>query len=581
MRKGADYAGLSKSLGADPLLVRIMRNRGLTTEEEMRTYLYGTAEDLHDPHLMKDAEKAAGILLGKIRDGRQIRVIGDYDIDGVMATYILLRALERCGASADYAIPDRIADGYGLNPHLIAQAAEDGIDTILTCDNGIAAFEAIALAKEQGMTVIVTDHHQVPYTEEDGIRREKRSAADAVVNPHQAEDSYPYKELCGAAVAYKLVRILYEKAGIRPEEADVFLEQAGFATIGDVMDLTGENRILAKLGLEALNHTENIGMRALIAQNDLNETQIKAWHVGFRLGPCLNAGGRLQTADLSLQLLLSKTMEEAVPAAIQVTALNEQRKSMTELAVAEAEQQIRENGYEKDCVLVIFLPDCHESLAGIVAGRIRERYHRPVLVIARGKESAKGSGRSIEAYSMFEELSGCGELFLKYGGHPMAAGFSLKEENIDELRRRLNAQTRLTQEDLRPVIRIDADMPANYVTEALIRQMDLLEPFGKANEKPVFACRQMRIRSLRVFGKHRNVCRLDLEDGQKIRTEGVYFGDPEELYGVIAEKYGERTADAYRNHRVTEPAALHICYYPDLNEYNGSSRIQLVIRSVS
>lgn len=580
LRKGADYQGLSAQLKVDPLLVRIMVNRGLTTAEEMRRYLYGTKEDLHDPHLLKDADVAAGILAEKIRAGKKIRVIGDYDIDGIMATYILQTALSRCGAAVDHAIPDRIKDGYGLNCNLIEAAAEAGVDTILTCDNGIAAFEAVSLAKSLGMTVVITDHHQVPFDEVDGKRIEKKSEADAVVNPHQEEDIYPFPDLCGAAVAWKLVQLLYEQMEIPAEEADTFIEQAGFATIGDVMDLTGENRILAKLGLASLSQTKNIGMRALIAQNELTGVSMSAYHVGFRLGPCLNAGGRLDSAELSLKLLLSKDEREAVPIAIHVTQLNEQRKTMTEQAVVQAREQIEEKGYEKDPVLVIFLPDCHESLAGIVAGRIREAYYRPVLVITRGESCAKGSGRSIEAYSMYEELAKCADLFLKFGGHPMAAGFSLAEENIDRLRADLNRLSELTNEDLQPKVSIDADMPISYPDFSLIEQLQMLEPFGKANEKPLFAQRNLKVSAMRVFGKNHNVCRLDLIDASGARGNGIYFGDPAVLYGLIGEKYGPDARRQYEQGRITDPVSLHICYYPDINEYNGNRSIQYIIRHV-
>lgn len=580
-RKGADYEGLAKSLGVDPVIVRILVNRGMKTEEEMQTYLYGGKEALYDPHLLKDIDLAASIIRDKIDAGKKIRVIGDYDIDGVMASYILLQGFARCGAQADAAIPDRIKDGYGINETLILQASEDGVDTIVTCDNGISAIEPIALAKQMGMTVVVTDHHEVPFDVVDGKKVEKKTAADAVVNPKQEEDHYPFSGLCGGAVAMKLIQVLYEQCGIPVSEADVFYQYAGFATIGDVMDLQGENRILAKLGLEALNHTDNLGLRALIAQNDLEDAELKAYHVGFRIGPCLNASGRLETAQLSLKLLQSTETKDAVPMAIEITNLNLQRKEMTEAAVLQAVRTIEENGYDTQRVLVVYLPDCHESLAGIVAGRLRERYHRPSLVITQGESGAKGSGRSIEQYSMFEELNRHGDLFTKYGGHPMAAGFSLAEENIDLLRAALNESCALSDADLIPKVKIDVDMPMSYASRGLIKQLSLLEPFGKANEKPVFAQRNVEILSCRVIGKNKNVLRLRLRPAAGYEVDAVYFGDPENLFSAIEEKYDKITADAMRQGRVAGDVSLHFCYYPELNTWRGETKLQMQIISVS
>ncbi|MBE6009810.1 MAG: single-stranded-DNA-specific exonuclease RecJ [Lachnospiraceae bacterium] len=580
-RKGADYEGLANALGVDPVIVRILVNRGMKTEEEMRTYLYGGKEALHDPHLLKDIDLASEIISEKISAGKKIRIIGDYDIDGVMGSYILLQGFARCGAVTDAAIPDRIKDGYGINEALILQAKEDAVDTIVTCDNGISAIEPIALAKSLGMTVVVTDHHEVPFDVVDGQRMERKPGADAIVNPKQEEDHYPFPGLCGGAVAMKLIQVLYEKCGIPASEAEEFYQYAGFATIGDVMDLQGENRLLAKLGLEALNHTENLGLRALIAQNDLEDAELKAYHVGFRIGPCLNASGRLETAQLSLKLLQSSETKDAVPMAIEVTNLNLQRKEMTEAAVLQAIRSIEENGYGTQRVLVVYLPDCHESLAGIVAGRLRERYHRPSLVITQGEAGAKGSGRSIEQYSMFEELNRHGELFTKYGGHPMAAGFSLPEENISLLRTALNESCSLTEADLIPKVRIDVDMPMSYVSTALIDQLSMLEPFGKANEKPVFAQRNVEIRSCRIIGKNRNVLRMTLRPAPGYEVEAIYFGDPEDLFSAIEEKYDKITADAMRQGRYRDGVKLHFCYYPELNTWRGETKLQMQIISVS
>ena len=476
--KKADFQGIGQRFGIDPVVARVIRNRELTEDAQIEKYLYGTKEDLYDPHLLKDVQLGADLIRQKIKEKKAIRIIGDYDIDGVQSTYILLKALRRCGAKVDVVIPDRMKDGYGINEHLISQAKEQGIDTILTCDNGISAIAPIHQAKALGMTVVVTDHHDIPYQEENGKIQYLSTGADAVINPKQPDCAYPFSGLCGAGVAFKFVQVLYETMGIPRAEADIFIENAGFATVGDVMDLQDENRILVKLGLKMLNETKNLGMKALILQNALTPGEIKAYHIGFKIGPCLNASGRLDTARRSLRLLLCEDLVEAASLAAELTKLNEERKDMTLLAVQEAKEQIVSCGMEQDDVLVVYLPECHESLAGIVAGRLREAYHRPALVITKAEQGAKGSGRSIECYSMYEELNRCRDLFTNFGGHPMAAGFSLPEENIEPLRRQLNENSPLTAEDLIPKIRIDVPMPVDYVTKELVRQMELLEPFG-------------------------------------------------------------------------------------------------------
>ena len=524
--KKADFQAIGQHFGIDQVLARIMRNRGLTDLQEMDLYLHGTRADLHDPHLLKDVEPAARILKEKIEEKKHIRIIGDYDIDGIQSTYILYCALRRLDAVVDFVIPDRILDGYGLNEHLVTRANADGVDTILTCDNGISAIDQIHLAKTLGMTVVVTDHHEVPFTEVDGVRREKVCEADAVVNPKQQECRYPFKKLCGAAVAFKLVQVLYEVFGLDVSEADCFIENAGFATVGDVMDLQGENRILVKLGLEMLNHTTNIGMKALILQNKLTMGAIKSHDIGFRIGPCLNASGRLDTARL-------------------------------------------------------FLPVCHESLAGIVAGRIREAYHRPTLVITRSEHGAKGSGRSIESYSMYEELCKCEEYLTQFGGHPMAAGFSLKEADIDVFRRKLNAVCTLTEEDLRPKVVIDVPMPISYITERLVNQLTCLEPFGKGNEKPVFADRNLVIERLRICGKEGRVFQMKVRNAAGVSMDAVYFGDSEDLLLPLEEKYGKVVAQDTLAGRCIHEAALHFTYYPEMDHYYETPRIKLRLTGVS
>ena len=576
--KKADFQAIGQHFGIDPVLARIMRNRGLTDLQEMNLYLHGTRADLNDPHLLKDADLAAEILREKIKEKKRIRIIGDYDIDGIQSTYILYCALRRLGADADFVIPDRILDGYGLNEHLVTRASQDGIDTILTCDNGISAIDQIHLAKSLGMTVVVTDHHEVPFTEVDGVRREKVCEADAVVNPKQQACHYPFKKLCGAAVAFKLVQVLYEVFGLEVSEADCFIENAGFATVGDVMDLQGENRILVKLGLEMLNRTTNIGMKALILQNKLTMGAIKSHDIGFRIGPCLNASGRLDTARLSLKLLLCESETEAAVLAEEIVELNESRKLLTMHAVEQAKEIAQQEEYVNDRVLVIFLPDCHESLAGIVAGRIREAYYRPTLVVTRSEHGAKGSGRSIESYSMYEELCKCEEYLTQFGGHPMAAGFSLKEADIDAFRRKLNEVCTLTEEELRPKVVIDVPMPISYITERLVNQ---LGPFGKGNEKPVFADRNLVIERLRICGKEGRVFQMKVRNAAGVSMDAVYFGDAEDLLLPLAEKYGKVVAQDTLAGRCVHEAALHFTYYPEMDHYYETPRIKLRLTGVS
>lgn len=579
--KKADFQAIGQHFGIDPVLARIMRNRGLTDLQEMNLYLHGTRADLNDPHLLKDADLAAQILREKIKEKKRIRIIGDYDIDGIQSTYILYCALRRLGADADFVIPDRILDGYGLNEHLVTRASQDGIDTILTCDNGISAIDQIHLAKSLGMTVVVTDHHEVPFTEVDGVRREKVCEADAVVNPKQQACHYPFKKLCGAAVAFKLVQVLYEVFGLEVSEADCFIENAGFATVGDVMDLQGENRILVKLGLEMLNRTTNIGMKALILQNKLTMGAIKSHDIGFRIGPCLNASGRLDTARLSLKLLLCESETEAAVLAEEIVELNESRKLLTMHAVEQAKEIAQQEEYVNDRVLVIFLPDCHESLAGIVAGRIREAYYRPTLVVTRSEHGAKGSGRSIESYSMYEELCKCEEYLTQFGGHPMAAGFSLKEADIDAFRRKLNEVCTLTEEELRPKVVIDVPMPISYITERLVNQLGCLEPFGKGNEKPVFADRNLVIERLRICGKEGRVFQMKVRNAAGVSMDAVYFGDVEDLLLPLAEKYGKVVAQDTLAGRCVHEAALHFTYYPEMDHYYETPRIKLRLTGVS
>ena len=560
--KRADFQAIGEKFHIDPVIARLIRNRDVTDESKIREYLTGTIEDLPSPWLMKDMRKAVDILKEKISAQAKIRIIGDYDIDGVTSTYVLLKGLTRIGGKVDTYIPDRVADGYGIHEHLINRAEEDGIDTIVTCDNGIAAAAEIDMARKKNMTVIVTDHHEIPYRKINGTRQVLLPPADAILNPKQSDCDYPEKGLCGAVVAFKLIIALYEEYGISRKELEDYYELAAIATVGDVMDLQGENRILVKEGLRRLKDTENIGLRELIRANGLEDMKITSYHVGFVLGPCINASGRLDTAARSLALLNAKDREKAARLAGDLTALNQSRKALTEKGKEEAIQMVETTSLGQDRVLVIFLPDCHESIAGIIAGRIREKYHRPSIVLTRGETGIKGSGRSIEGYSMFEELVKCADLMTQFGGHPMAAGLSMEEKNVEEFRRRLNENCTLTEEDLRPKVIIDVPMPVSYITRELIEQISLLEPFGKGNTKPVFAQKGLRVLESRVFGKNRNVAKVKLMDPSGTVMDGVYFGEVEEFVRFIDGK-----------------DTISVTYYPEINIFRGRESIQIVIQN--
>lgn len=577
INKGADFAGIAKRFGISPVTARLIRNREVMGDEAIARYLKGGIGELYDPHLLLDSDRLTDILVQKISEQKKIRVIGDYDIDGVMSTYILYKGITRCGGSVDFQIPDRMKDGYGINDHLIEQADEAGIDTIITCDNGIAAIGEIAHAKSLGMTVLVTDHHEIPYTEERGERHYKRSESDAIVNPKQMECTYPYKNLCGAAVAWKVIQILYEKCDIAVEESYDFLENVAFATVGDVMDLTDENRILVREGLKRIHTTMNPGMRALILQNKLEPEQISSYHFGFVLGPCINASGRLETAKIALNLFLQEDVKKASEIAAELVDLNAQRKDMTAEGVELAMQQVEE-GNTGEKVLVVYLPDVHESLAGIIAGRIREACHKPTFVLTKSEDGVKGSGRSIEAYSMYEELCKCQELFTKFGGHPMAAGLSLPEANVEIFREKINACCGLTEEDFIPKIKIDIPMPVDYPDIPLVNELLLLEPFGKANVKPQFADKNLGIDRAVVVGKNQNVLKLTLKTERGKSISAVYFGDVEKFREYYGRKYGENEVQQAFLGR-TNGIRMSVVYYPEINRYQGNESIQIVIKN--
>lgn len=611
--KKADFQKIAKKFHINQVTARIIRNRDVVGEEAIETYLHGSRGDLYPAAFLGGCREAADLLRAKIQEGKKIRIIGDYDIDGVNATYILYKGLKRLGAVVDYEIPDRMKDGYGLNIHLIQLAYEEGADTILTCDNGITAIPQIDYAKSLGMTVVVTDHHEPLFTYEerkDDVRDKKGTGvleaernlekgvsdvsleetpsetekiwklpkADVLIDPKLPDCPYPFKKICGATVAWKLIQMLYETAGLSQEEADCLLPYAGIATVGDVMDLEGENRILVKLALKALAHTDNLGLQALIRVNGLKPEDLTAYHIGFVIGPCINAGGRLDTAKRSLRLLLAETEGEAQILAEELKQLNDERKDLTAQGVEAAVEQIEHTPMGKDRVLVVYLPDCHESIAGIVAGRIRERYHKPVFVITKSEDGLKGSGRSIEAYSMFDEMIRCQELFSKFGGHPMAAGLSLPEENLSIFRRRINELCTLTEEDFIEKIMIDVPMPIDYITEELIEELHLLEPFGKGNTKPLFAEKNLCFLKAAILGRNRNVFKFLVQNRVGVSMEALYFGDIEGMEQYIREKFGDLEMEKLFQGR-PNGVTLSVTYYPSVNEFRGSKSLQIVVQN--
>lgn len=576
LRKGADFEAIGKQFGISPRLACLIRNRDVIGEDAIGQYLNGTLADLHDGMLMKDMNLAIEILREKIAEEKKIRVIGDYDIDGINATYILLEGLEHLGAQVDSDIPDRMLDGYGLNVDLIDRAYKSGVDTIITCDNGIAAADAIAYGKELGMTIIVTDHHEVPFEKVNGRKRYLLPPADAVIDPKREDCEYPFQGLCGAAVAYKLIETFYEVLGKDVDDMDYLIENVAIATVGDVMDLVDENRIFVKEGLEMLKRTRNLGLKALIECTEIEPSRLSAYHIGFVLGPCLNASGRLDTAKRALHLLRAKDKREADILAGDLKALNDSRKDMTKVAVEQALELIETTPLQYDDVLVVYLPECHESLAGIVAGRIREKYYKPVFVLTDGEGGVKGSGRSIETYHMYEELNRCKELLTKYGGHAMAAGLSMKKESVEPFRKMLNERCNLTKDDLTEKVLIDMIMPLQCVTESFVAELENLEPFGKGNTKPVFALRNVQLVTAKILGRNKNVLKFSVRDENGTYMEALYFGDIQDFLDNIDEKYGAGTSRRLQTGRC-EGITMSLTYYPGMNEYMGKVTPQIVI----
>lgn len=559
--KKADFTEIGKKFNITPMTARIIRNRDVVGDEQIRKFLQGGIADLYSPWELSGMKEGVSLLQQAIANGEKIRVIGDYDIDGVCATYILLTGLKKIGANVDTVIPDRIKDGYGINEHLIDGAKEDGVQTIVTCDNGIAALSQIAYAKELGMKVLVTDHHEVPFENTESGRCEKLPTADVIINPKQERCAYPWKGLCGGAVAWKLVAALYETYGVEMEEAYKLLEFAAIATVGDIMELQDENRIIVKEGLKRIHHTKNIGLKSLIEVNGLERESISAYHIGFVLGPCINAGGRLDTAKRALELFASEDKESADRLAGDLKALNDSRKELTKEGVEEAIRQVQETGRRSERVLVIYLPDCHESIAGIIAGKVKERFYRPTIVLTDAEEGIKGSGRSIPGYNMFEELSKVGDLFTKFGGHPMAAGMSLPKENLQKLRSELNRNCTLTDEDMVEKLSIDIAMPIQYISEKFINELKVLEPFGNGNSKPLFAERDFHVLQSQVLGKNKNTVKVYGTNAAGCHMEGLYFGDPTEFLKLLEKK-----------------DTISITYYPSVNEFRGRKTLQIMIQ---
>lgn len=585
--KRADFNQIARDYGITPVLARIMRNRDVVEPEEIRRFLEGSKKDLYDPGLLKDMEKAVSIILQKVKEGAAIRIIGDYDVDGICAAYILLRGITALGGKADRVIPHRIRDGYGLNEGLIEEAGKDGVDTIITCDNGIAAAPQTAFAKELGMTVVITDHHEVPFEETEGGKHYLLPEADAIVDPKQPGCEYPFPQICGAVVAYKLLQALFEsawKGTEREEKGQAVLEEllpfAALATVCDVMELRDENRILVKAGLKAMETTGNPGLKALLEVNGIAGKELTPYHAGFIIGPCLNATGRLDTAVRALQLFEEKEWKEAVTIAADLKSLNDSRKIMTEEGVERAIRKVEEGGLRDDPVLVVYLPDCHESLAGIIAGKLKEKFWKPAFVLTDGEEGIKGSGRSIEAYSMYEELTKCKELFSRFGGHKMAAGLSLaKGRDAESFRRMINQNCTLSQEDFEQVVHIDVPMPLSYADKTFIKELALLEPFGVGNPKPLFAQKNVSLIQGRIIGKNKNVGKYRIADEEGNTYEMIYFGDLEQWNSFLTQRFGRKVTDElYHSGLRQKEAAVAIAYYPDINSYAGRESVQIVMQ---
>lgn len=574
-----DLKAMSDKYKISQLLCKLMVNRDITDESIINSYINPVYENLHSPKTMKDVVVAVDIINRKIQENKKIRIIGDYDVDGIISVFILYTALKKCGANVDYEIPDRIKDGYGINENIVKAAYDEGVDTIITCDNGISAINQIQYAKDLGLTVIVTDHHDVPFVEEEGIRTFISSQADAIINPKQIECEYKFKSICGAGVAFKLMEALYEELGMNKEECYKLIEFVAIATVCDVVDLIDENRIFVKNGLNMLNNTENIGIKALKKACGIEDKEITAYHLGFVIGPCLNASGRLDSAKKGLELLLMEDDKKAENLAQEIVDLNDARKNMTKEGVDRAINIIDSTDITNDKILVVYIPDIHESLAGIVAGRVKEKYNKPTIILTKSEDGVKGSARSIEEYNMFEGLLACKELLDKFGGHPMAAGLSLQEDKIDELRKDLNDKCELTDEDLTRKIMIDSSLPLEYLNINLIEELDVLEPFGKGNAKPVFGVRDAKVTKAMLLGKEKTVLKLRLLTKNNITIDAMIFNDLENFESKVIEKYGNEELDNLYN-KSNNNISMDFTFYPSINEWNGNKNIQIIVNGI-
>lgn len=574
-----DLKAMSDKYKISQLLCKLMVNRDITDDNIINSYINPVYENLHSPKTMKDIALAVNIIKRKIQEKKKIRIIGDYDVDGIISVFILYTALKECGANVDYEIPDRIKDGYGINENIVKTAYDEDVDTIITCDNGISAIDQIQYAKNLGLTVIVTDHHDVPFVEENGVRTFISSQADAIINPKQIECEYEFKSICGAGVAFKLMEVLYEELGMNKEECYKLIEFVAIATVCDVVDLIDENRIFVKNGLNMLNNTTNIGIKALKKASGLEDKEITAYHLGFVIGPCLNASGRLDSAKKGLELLLMENYEEAENLAQEIVDLNDARKKMTKEGVDRAINIIDSTEINNDKILVVYIPDIHESLAGIVAGRVKEKYNKPTIILTKSEEGVKGSARSIEEYNMFEGLLACKELLDKFGGHPMAAGLSLQEDKVDELRKELNNKCKLTDEDLTRKIMIDASLPLEYLNINLIKELDVLEPFGKGNAKPVFGVRDVKVTKAMLLGKDKNILKLRLLTNNNLTIDAMIFNDLENFENKVIEKYGNEGLDNLYN-KFNNNISMDFTFYPSINEWNGNKSIQIIVNGI-
>lgn len=578
--KKADFAAISKAYGINQVTARIMRNRGVETKEEIESYLKGDLDYLSDPALMKDADKAASLLEAAIANNELIAISSDFDNDGIFSGLLLKEAIIELGGRAAIFTPNRVMEGYGVNSRIVEEANANGASVLLTCDNGIAAFEAIDEAKKLGMTVIVTDHHEVPFEEHDGKKIYLLPKADAIVDPKQEDCAYPFKSLCGTGVAYQLMTLLFRRMKRTMSRQEIFLQYTAIATVADVMELVGENRILVRKGLSYLNHTNHIGLRALMEVCGISPEQVRAYHIGFILGPCFNAAGRLDTIVHALALLESKDYDQALALAGELWAMNEERKELTRVGTERAVELIEHATWKDEHVYLVYIKDCHESVAGIIAGRLRERYYRPVLVFTDASEEGqiKASGRSIDDYDMFTELSAFRNLFLRFGGHKMAAGLTMEKKNLEILRDGLNARCTLTQTQLMPLVMIDAAMPLGYISEEVIADLEKLEPFGRANEKPLFAQQHLSVLRLSRIGKNRNVVKMSVMGPEGIIMDALYFGDTDVFFDFLEEEYGrDNVAAALRGMRNT--IDIGVTYYPQINEFQGKRSLQIVIQN--